>query len=92
MEELKRFLVSFEVVDGKTGRSLSEDCLEEVFAESEDEAIELVRQWVIDQSVQDGFDVDVEDTRYVDGIHVTGGKYDDDADQEYGYFRVVEQD
>ena len=91
MEELKRFLVSFEVVDGKTGRSLGEDCLEETFAESEAEAIELVRQWVIDQSVEDGYTVDVEDTRYVDGIHVTGGKYDDDADQEYGYFRVVEQ-
>ncbi len=91
MEELKRFLVMFECVDGKTGRSLGEDCLEETFAESEEEAVELVRQWVIDQSVEDGYTVDIEDTRYVDGIHVTGGKYDD-ADQEYGYFHVVEQD
>ena len=90
MEE-KRFLVMFECVDGQTGRSLGEDCLEETFAESEEGAIELVRQWVIDQSVEDGYTVDIEDTRYVDGIHVTGGRYDD-ADQEYGYFRVVEQD
>lgn len=91
MEELRRFLVSFDVID-KKGRHQDEDALEETFAESEEEAVELVRQWVIDTCVQDGYTIDLEEVSYADGIRVTGGKYDDDADVEYGYFRVVEQD
>lgn len=88
----RKFYVSFDAYDKVREKEICNgECIEEVTAESEEQAIELVRQWVIDQSVEDGYTVDVEDTRYVDGIHVTGGKYDD-ADQEYGYFRVVEQD
>lgn len=89
-KELKKYLVQFKMFDCAENRE-EEDCLEDVLATNEEEAVELIRQWVIDQSVEDGYTVDIEDTRYVDGIHVTGGRYDD-ADQEYGYFRVVEQD
>ena len=87
----KRFLVRFEMFDNAENRQ-EEECLEDVLAESEEEAIELIRQWVIDQSVEDGYTVDTEDVGAVDGIRVTGGKYDENRNIEYYYFRVIEKD
>ena len=85
---MKKYLVQFVVTD-HMGKFPDETCLEDVFAESEEEAVELVRQWLIDTSVLDGYMVDFEDVSYVDGVHVVGGKYDAYADQEYSLFRVV---
>ena len=72
------------------GKFPDEKCLEDVFAESEQEAVELVRQWLIDVSVQDGYMVDFEDVSYVDGVHVVGGRLDSYADQEYSLFKVID--
>ena len=86
---MKKYLVQFVVTD-HLGKFPDETCLEDVFAESEEEAVELVRQWLIDTSVLDGYNVDFEEVSYVDGVHIVGGKYDSYADQEYSLFRVIE--
>ena len=86
---MKKYLVQFVVTD-HMGKFPDEICREDVFAESKEEAIELVRQWLIDSSVQDGYMVDFEDISYVDGIHIVGGKYDTYADQEYSLFKVID--
>ena len=86
---MKKYLVEF-IVSDHQGNFPDEICLEDVFAESEEEAVELVRQWLIDTSVLDGYMVDFEDISYVDGIHIVGGKYDTYADQEYSLFKVID--
>ena len=86
---MKKYLVRFIVTD-HLGKFPDETCLEDVFAYSEEEAVEFVRQWLIDTSIQDGYTVDFEEISYLDGVHVFGGKYDNYANQEYGLFRVIE--
>ena len=86
---MKKYLVQFVVTDN-LGKFPDENCLEDVYAETEQEAVELVRQWLIDTSVQDGYAVDFEEISYSDGVHVVGSKYDSYADQEYSLFHVVE--
>ena len=86
---MKKYLVKFVVTD-HLGKFPDEICLEDVFADSKEEAVELVRQWVIDTCAQDGYNVNFEDINYLDGVHVFGGKYDSYADQEYSLFSVIE--
>lgn len=86
---MKKYLVQFVVTD-HLGKFPDETCLEDVYAETEEEAVELVRQWLIDTSVLDGYNVDFEDISYADGVHVFGGKYDYYTNQDYSYFHVVE--
>ena len=86
---MKKYLVQF-VVSDHMGNFPDEKRLEDVYAETEEDAVELVRQWIIDTSIQDGYAVDFEDISYVDGVHVVGGKYDLYTDQEYSFFRVIE--
>ena len=86
---MEKYLVQF-ICSDHMRKFPDEKCLEDVFAESEEEAIELVRQWVIDTCVQDGYAVDVKDVRYVGGIHVVGGRLDSYADQEYSLFKVID--
>ena len=91
MEELKKYLVNFEIADNKE-RYQYADSSEETFAESEEEAVELVRQWVIDTCAQDGYTIDLENVGSMDGIRIIGDEYLNDIDVEYRYFRVVERD
>ena len=91
MEELKRYLVNFEIADNKECYQYA-DSSEETFAKSEEEAVELVRQWVIDTCAQDGYTIDLENVSSMDGIRIIGDEYLNDIDVEYRYFRVVERD
>lgn len=92
----KIFYVSFDVYDITRERDICNgDCIEEVLAENEEQAIDILHDWIIEQSIQNGFEVEYEDEeiiRVVGGIDCNEETGELCEDQEYSNFRVVKKE